>query len=200
MMMRDFRLAAVALVAVLALGAAAAERETHARALSARPLLERRAASELRTLCALRGGLGRRGRAVAPPPSEPAKGNMVQRALEPLKAMLQRGISPRVLAASLALGGACGVFPVPLTTWAVTLAANALVPSLNPLAMQLANSVVTPLMVPLFPVFLQVAALIRGPAAASFRFGDIRAQFQKVRAAEAEEGCRHLRARTRHCG
>ncbi|KAJ1630454.1 hypothetical protein T492DRAFT_1003187 [Pavlovales sp. CCMP2436] len=128
-------------------------------------------------LAALRGGfrLGKR-REEPPPPPKPA--GFLQRAVvEPLKAAMQHGSSPHTLTASIALGGACGVFPVPLTTWAVTLLANALLPMLNPLAMQLANSLVTPLMVPLFPVFLATAARLKGPMAAEFRFADIKSQF-----------------------
>lgn len=142
----------------------------------------------------LRGGLGPRRAQPPPSPAElPASaggvGGFVQRSVvQPLTTLMQRGITPRTLAASLALGGACGVFPVPLTTWAVTLLANAIFPALNPLAMQIANSIVTPLMVPLFPVFLKVSTKLRGPMRADFSFADIRAQFAAVGFAGALSG------------
>lgn len=152
----------------------------------ARPDVERarlRALPALSTdrLHALRGGLESSARlrsSITLTAQPAATGFVQQRLVAPLKALMQRGLTPHTLALSLAYGGACGVFPVPLTTWAVTLLANALMPRLNPIAMQFANSIVTPLMIPLFPLFLHVATLIRGPMRSHFRFADIRSRFQ----------------------
>lgn len=153
-----------------------------ASALPATPLALPRLRSQLkrsfRLQYALRGGAQP---IHAVPATDARSESFVQRKLiAPLKAVMQHGVSEQTLKMSLAVGATCGVFPVPLTTWAVTILANAAMPALNPLAMQLSNSVVTPLMVPLFPVFVRMSALVRGGAAAEISFGAIKDAFSEL--------------------
>jgi uncharacterized protein (DUF2062 family) len=84
-----------------------------------------------------------------------------RRVVDPVVKQMTQGISPEKIALTLAVGSACGVFPVPGTTTILCLLAGILL-RLNQPIIQLVNGVLTPIHVALFFLFIRVGDMLTG--------------------------------------
>ena len=89
------------------------------------------------------------------------EGMLRRRVAGPLLAVLTQGVTPRRLAACVALGAVIGTFPVIGTTTALC-AAIAVAFRLNPVAIQAANYAVYPLQIALFIPFMRLGERVTG--------------------------------------
>lgn len=83
------------------------------------------------------------------------------RVFDPLASLLQRGLTPKKLAQSLATGAVLGNFPVLGTTTALCVLAGAVF-KLNHVAVQLANWLMYPTQLPLIYVFMRLGGRLTG--------------------------------------
>lgn len=105
------------------------------------------------------------------------KGFFQRRLLDPLRALLLQGITPRQLALSLAVGAAVGTFPVLGTTTLLCLAI-ALVLRLNVVAIQLVNWVVYPVQILLLIPFYRMGSLLFATQHPTFSASQLLSRFQ----------------------
>jgi uncharacterized protein (DUF2062 family) len=84
-----------------------------------------------------------------------------RRVVEPVVRQMTQGISPEKIALTLAVGSACGVFPVPGTTTLLCLFVGIFL-KLNQPIIQVVNGLLTPLHVALFFLFIRAGDLLTG--------------------------------------
>ena len=89
------------------------------------------------------------------------EGMLRRRVVVPLLAVLRQGVTPRRLAACVAVGAVIGTFPVIGTTTALC-AAIAVAFRLNPVAIQAANYAVYPLQIVLLIPFMRLGERVTG--------------------------------------
>jgi uncharacterized protein (DUF2062 family) len=98
--------------------------------------------------------------AADPPPQTPHT-FWQRRVVEPVVRQMTQGISPEKIALTLAVGSACGVFPVPGTTTLLCLFVGIAL-RLNQPIIQVVNGLLTPIHVALFFIFIRVGDLLTG--------------------------------------
>ena len=84
-----------------------------------------------------------------------------RRVVEPVVRQMTQGISPEKIALTLAVGSACGVFPIPGTTTLLCLFVGIFL-KLNQPIIQVVNGLLTPIHVALFFIFIRVGDLLTG--------------------------------------
>jgi uncharacterized protein (DUF2062 family) len=84
-----------------------------------------------------------------------------RRVVDPVVKQMTQGITPEKIALTLAVGSACGVFPVPGTTTLLCLLAGVVL-RLNQPIIQVVNGVLTPIHVALFFIFIRVGDFLTG--------------------------------------
>jgi uncharacterized protein (DUF2062 family) len=94
-------------------------------------------------------------------PSQPPRTFWQRRVVEPVVRQMTQGISPEKIALTLAVGSACGVFPVPGTTTLLCLFVGIGL-RLNQAIIQVVNGVLTPIHVALFFLFVNAGDLLTG--------------------------------------
>jgi uncharacterized protein (DUF2062 family) len=81
--------------------------------------------------------------------------------VDPVVRQMTQGITPEKIAVTLAVGSACGVFPIPGTTTLLCLVVGIGL-KLNQPIIQVVNGLLTPIHVALFFVFIRVGDLLTG--------------------------------------
>jgi uncharacterized protein (DUF2062 family) len=81
--------------------------------------------------------------------------------IDPVVKQMTQGITPEKIAVTLAVGSACGVFPIPGTTTLICLFIGIAL-KLNQPIIQLINGVLTPIHVALFFLFIRLGDLLTG--------------------------------------
>lgn len=99
--------------------------------------------------------------------SEPKRGFWQRRLLDPMRAILAQGATPRELSIAIALAIVCGLFPFLGTTTLLTLGVGMAL-RLNQPIMQTVNYLLSPVQLLMIPVFVQTGALILGANADDF--------------------------------
>jgi uncharacterized protein (DUF2062 family) len=84
-----------------------------------------------------------------------------RRVVDPVVKQMTQGITPEKIALTLAVGSACGVFPVPGTTTLLCLLTGIAL-RLNQPIIQLVNGILTPIHVALFFLFIRVGDFLTG--------------------------------------
>lgn len=88
-------------------------------------------------------------------PLPPPRTFWQRRVVDPVVKQMTQGITPEKIALTLAVGSACGVFPIPGTTTLLCLVTG-IVLRLNQPIIQLVNGILTPIHVALFFLFIRV--------------------------------------------
>ncbi len=99
-----------------------------------------------------------------------------KRVLEPIRALLRQGVSPRSLALSLALGGVIGLFPIIGSTTVLCVVAAVLL-RLNHVAIQAANYAVYPAQLLLLVPFMQAGQWLFGARPVPIGIEQLKASF-----------------------
>src|SRR5690606_19188908 len=97
-----------------------------------------------------------------PPPLAPVRrGFLRTRLVEPVLRQLTQGVSPRMVAFTLAIGTTCSLFPFLGFTWLLNLGAG-LALRLNQPILQTLNQLMTPVHLPMILVYVRLGERIWG--------------------------------------
>ncbi len=121
--------------------------------------------------------------AAAPPrspfPAQPAAGFWRRRLLQPILHQLTRGVTPDKVAATLAVGTICSLFPFLGFTSLLNLAAG-LVLRMNQPLLQVLNQLLGPVQLVLILVYVRAGELIWGQATGGFTVSEMIRQFHEL--------------------
>jgi len=98
--------------------------------------------------------------------------------VKPILALLRQGATPEKLALTIALGVACGVFPI-LGMATILCAVVALPLGLNQVGIQVVNFAVFPFQLGGIPVFVRLGEWLLDASRASLSLADLAQQFQE---------------------